>query len=65
MRYNESADGLNELEQVDVELLGADGHLRVLEGVLDTVIRVALVDLLHRVVDRGLLGVGDEEELCA
>lgn len=38
MGDDESADRLDELEQVDIKLFGADGHLWVLEGVLDTVV---------------------------
>lgn len=48
---SQSSDRLDKLQKMDIELFGADRHLRILERVLDTVVRVGLIDLFHGVVD--------------
>lgn len=62
---NKTSHGLDKLEQLYIKLFRANGHLWVLERILDAVISICLVNLLHCVVDRWLLRVGHQEEFCA
>ena len=57
--------GLDEVRHVRREEVAADGHLELVEGVLEDVVAVELVDHAERDVERGRAGVGAEDELDA
>ena len=57
--------GLDEVRDVRREEVAADGHLELVEGVLEDVVAVELVDHAERDVERGRARVGAEDELDA